>query len=89
MLFVHDDKTAVMLHRAYNQVVREIAEDERITLLDLETDLDSLSEGKLESMFKEDGIHFTPDGVLEVADRIAQTIEVEVLESVTEPYPLQ
>ena len=88
-LFAQDEETAVTLHREYNQVVRENAEEKGIILLDLEANLDSLPEGDLESIFMEDGIHFTPVGVLEVADRIVQTIEEEILDSVSELQPLQ
>ena len=56
-------------HRAYNEVVRELA-GEGDHLLDLERAYAELDEQELGRIFRADGIHFTPAGL----DRIGRDI---------------
>ena len=60
------------LHRAYNQIAREVARETGAALLDLERDLFELSPRRLSRIFSEDGIHFSDDGIQFVSRRIAR-----------------
>jgi lysophospholipase L1-like esterase len=62
----------ISLHRKYNQVVRDLAEQNDLLLLDLETDFDSLY--NLDQIFTKDGIHFTPTGLELVAKRVYEFV---------------
>ena len=66
--FVTDAPSAPRLHLQYNGLVREIARTEGVWLLDLEAVLNTPAADRC---FHEDGIHFTPRGREEVAQRTA------------------
>ncbi len=66
----------ISLHRTYNQVVRDLAVQNGLMLLDLESDFDSLH--NLDQIFTKDGIHFTPTGLELVAKRVYAFIAVNV-----------
>ena len=74
-----DAETLLAEHRGYNQIAREVARDESAYLLDLEAELGRLPNEELESIFRLDGIHFTPLGAERVAARIAAFLAGEGL----------
>ncbi|MBD3217233.1 MAG: hypothetical protein GF310_03075 [candidate division Zixibacteria bacterium] len=67
----------IILHKAYNEIVREIAAASNAYLLDLEQKVASLK--NLEKIFLNDGIHFTREGTEVVANIIAEYIYDHVL----------
>jgi lysophospholipase L1-like esterase len=69
--FATDTDSVPRLHRAYNQVVREVAREAGAALLDLERDWFELSPRRLSRMFTDDGIHFSDEGLQALARRIA------------------
>ncbi|QEF99416.1 GDSL-like Lipase/Acylhydrolase [Stieleria maiorica] len=56
------------IHRAYNQIVRDVAVSRGNTLVDLERELDSMNKSEL---FIDDHIHLSKQGRLLVAKRLA------------------
>jgi lysophospholipase L1-like esterase len=74
-----DAETLLAEHRGYNQIVREVARDESAYLLDLEAELGRLPNDELESIFRLDGIHFTPLGAERVAAQVAAFLALEGL----------
>ena len=77
--FAPNKGSAVTMHRKYNQIGRNIAEETGSFLLDLEFDFNSLD--NCEEMFQRDGIHFPELGLDLVAERIAEFVEATVLSS--------
>lgn len=71
--FVADSESAIRLHRAYNEVVRETARRTGAVLLDLEAEAEARQD--LDTLFIADGIHFTDAGNAWVGGRVAQCIE--------------
>ena len=67
--FARDAGSVLADHRAYNEVVRELA-GEGDHLLDLERAYAELDEQELGRIFRADGIHFTPAGL----DRIGRDL---------------
>jgi lysophospholipase L1-like esterase len=63
--------TAVTLHRDYNAIVRAVAAEQRVELLDLESRFDALDDQELRAIFLDDGIHFTAEGHRRVAREVA------------------
>lgn len=70
--FAVDTDSVPRLHRAYNQIAREVARETGAALLDLERDLFELSPRRLSRIFTDDGIHFSDDGIQFVSRRIAR-----------------
>jgi len=58
----------IELHRAYVEVVREVAAEKSAALCDLARVFDALPRDELLRYMKDDGIHFTPDGGEKVGD---------------------
>ena len=85
MKFAHNEDKVISMHKAYNEIVRQVAQIEGTYLLDLEVLFDSTPDDTLLHIFMEDGIHFTEEGVQEVAMRIADFIEAESL-GIESPY---
>jgi lysophospholipase L1-like esterase len=73
--FVPDKRSAIDLHKSYNQSVRQLAESEGLLLLDLEAEFDALEPETLRMLFLEDGIHLTKTGTALVAKRVSDFIE--------------
>lgn len=72
MGFARDKTSVVRLHRAYNDVVRDVASQHGWPLLDLAAD--PLTPERARAMFIADGIHLTPGGAAVVARRIAEFV---------------
>ncbi len=72
--FARDQQSVLDLHRAYNQVVREVAGAGGWPVLDLEAELGSLGAEDLRQIFLADGIHLTPAGLALFAQRVAAAI---------------
>jgi lysophospholipase L1-like esterase len=68
--FVARAEDAVEQHRAYNDVVREVARESGAELVDLEAELSS-APGR-SALFQPDGIHFTEAGRAAVAEIVAE-----------------
>jgi len=77
--FAADTESVPRLHRSYNRVVREVAEERGALLLDLERDLGKLPPGRLRRVFSEDGIHFSDAGLRQISRRIARFLRTERL----------
>lgn len=84
--FVQDKKTAIRLHKEYNQVVRNIAQDGTSYSLDLEAEYNNLSAENLAALFLADGIHMTDIGLAVIAKRISEFIETHILSTVFLQY---
>jgi len=52
----------VPLHRAYAKTVREIAAAKGVVLCDLMASVDAMPRHETAKLFKQDGIHYTPEG---------------------------
>ena len=76
--FVPDKETAINRHRSYNDVVREIAEHNNLTLLDLEKAFASRRD--LGRIFTSDGIHFSNTGLNLVAERVAKLVDTTLVD---------
>jgi lysophospholipase L1-like esterase len=72
--FAVDTQTLLHLHRQYNGIVREVARDTESTLLDLESEFESLPPRDVGALFSRDGIHLSLAGVAVVASRIAAVV---------------
>lgn len=75
--FASDRESVPRLHRAYNEVVREVARETGAFLLDLEREFEALEPRALEEIFSEDGIHFTQSGLDRLGRRIARFLREE------------
>jgi|GEM_PF-703222 len=73
---VTDAQTAIKEHNLYNDIARQVARENGLLLLDLSNAMEAT--GNLTTLFTEDGIHFTPQGLNVVAYLISQTIETQV-----------
>jgi lysophospholipase L1-like esterase len=69
-----DAATAVTLHREYNAILRAVAAERRVELLDLEGRFDALDDRELRAIFRDDGIHFTAEGHRRVAREVAEVL---------------
>jgi lysophospholipase L1-like esterase len=75
--FVENKEASVRLHREYNEIAREVAQQGGAYLLDLEAEMSPRTDhGKL---FSQDGIHFTPPGLMVVALQIARFVDDRIL----------
>jgi lysophospholipase L1-like esterase len=70
--FVESAESAIKLHRAYNEIVRQVAKRTGSVLLDLETEAEARSD--VAQLFTGDGIHFTDAGNAWIGGRVAQCI---------------
>jgi lysophospholipase L1-like esterase len=70
--FVGSKEEALAQHRAYAQIVREVAAASGAALLDLERALSE--DARRERWFLEDGIHFTEEGRAAVAELCARRV---------------
>jgi len=61
-------KSAIAKHREYNEIIREIAKNKNIDLLDAEKLINEFK--NRDSLFLKDGIHFSPDGLNYMASLI-------------------
>jgi lysophospholipase L1-like esterase len=59
--FARTKQQSLRLHREYNQIVRDIAAEKNLILVDLEAEFDRSTAPS--GLFKADGIHFTPTGL--------------------------
>ena len=75
--YAKSKEEVLILHKAYNEIVREIAAESNTYLLDLEQKVDSLN--NLDQIFLNDGIHFTRQGTEVVANIIGEYIYDNVL----------
>ncbi len=66
--WIEDLSELVPLHQSYVRVVREVARDKDVVLCDLAAELDRLPREDLARLFKDDGIHFTPEGGVKVGE---------------------
>ena len=60
--FVSSKEAALDLHSGYNQVIRDVAKQNKVALIDLEKKINLLDAGKLYEFFQSDGIHFRSKG---------------------------
>ena len=60
----------VPLHRRYVQAVRDVAVEEDAPLIDLYEELNQLPQHERERLFKDDGVHSTPEGYRRIAELI-------------------
>lgn len=75
--FVEDKASAVSLHKQYNQVVRDFGREEGVPVLDLEAEMERLSDEELKAAFTEDGVHFTAQGKELVGALISDYVSLE------------
>ena len=73
MDFAQDKESVIRLHHAYNDVVREVASRVPLRLFDLAAD--TLTPDVARAVFRNDGIHLTPEGAALIARRVAGFIE--------------
>jgi lysophospholipase L1-like esterase len=75
--FSVSEEAVVKLHKRYNEIVREVAKERHAFLLDLETEFNPLE--NIQSLFSEDKIHFTNDGIKVMAHKVSDFISSNVL----------
>jgi len=75
--FADSQETIIQLHQEYNQIVRAVAQDREVYLLDLEQEFDRVE--NLRSLFSNDGIHFTSNGLSVLGYRVAEFIGANLL----------
>jgi len=75
--FVENKASSVALHKRYNQVVRDVGREKGVPVLDLETEMDKLSDEELEAAFTEDGIHLSAQGKELVGALVSDYVSVE------------
>lgn len=69
---IQSREQALEFHSAYNDIVRTVAQERGQHLIDLAGELNGGD--SLETIFKADGIHFTPDGLKLVAERVSSVV---------------
>jgi lysophospholipase L1-like esterase len=75
-----DLSSLVPVHRQYADAVREVAEKEKVTLVDLAEEFDALPRHRVQAeYFDEDGIHLTPAGDQVIAAILHRRFEEEGL----------
>jgi len=67
---------ALRLHRQYNQIVRDIAAEKNLNLVDLEAEFEC--ETAPSGLFKKDGIHFTANGLRAISTTLCSVIQANV-----------
>jgi len=72
-----DTQSVIDLHTEYVGIVREVARDSGEHLLDLESEMQSLTPDELREIFLFDGIHYDRAGVWYVARRVADYLRAE------------
>jgi lysophospholipase L1-like esterase len=88
-----DEQSAIQMHMQYNQIVRDVAASHDAYVLDLEAEFNLLD--KPYKIFTKDGIHFTPDGLRLVAERMCRFFKENNLtpydtgHSDTKPLPVR
>jgi lysophospholipase L1-like esterase len=75
--FSVSEEAVTDLHKRYNKIVRAVAKERGACLLDLETDFDALE--NVGSLFSEDKIHFTNDGIKVMAHKVSDFVSADVL----------
>jgi lysophospholipase L1-like esterase len=75
--YAKSKEEVIVLHKAYNEIVRGIAADHNTYLLDLEQKVDSLN--IIDKIFLNDGIHFNRQGTEVIAEIIGEYIYDNVL----------
>lgn len=76
--WLNDLHELVPLHRSYVQIVRRVAADEQVPLVDLAAEFDRFSREALETLFQEDGIHPTEAGDRKIAQLLYAFFEGNV-----------
>ena len=75
-----DKDFSLRMHRRYNDIVREVAEDTGAYLFDIEVQFASMRPRDLQAVFMDDGIHFTAVGKAVLSQRVASLLRQEVLD---------
>ena len=78
--FVPDKDFSLRIHRRYNDIVREVAEDTGAHLFDIEVPFALMRPRDLRAVFMNDGIHFTAVGRAVLSQRVASLLRQEVLD---------
>ena len=65
-------EAALHMHQQYNEIVRDIAAEERTILLDIETEFEQST--TTEHLFKADGIHFSRAGLYAISERLCSVL---------------
>jgi lysophospholipase L1-like esterase len=60
------------MHQQYNEIVRDIAAEERTILLDIKTEFEQST--TTEHLFKADGIHFSRAGLYAISERLCSVL---------------
>lgn len=64
----------IRIHREYNRIVRRVAAATGAGLLDLAKEFGRYDDATLRAVFVDDGIHFTPEGLGLVGERVAEAV---------------
>jgi lysophospholipase L1-like esterase len=70
--FAENEQVLIERHRAYNDVVRRVAQEHGWRLLDLAAEI---PQGRLTELFTSDTVHFSGDGLVWMAERIAREVD--------------
>ncbi|MEW5994453.1 MAG: SGNH/GDSL hydrolase family protein [Candidatus Zixiibacteriota bacterium] len=65
-------EAALHMHRQYNEIVRDIAAEERTLFVDIETEFEQST--TTERLFKADGIHYSRAGLHAISDRLCSAL---------------
>ena len=74
---IANKQSIIEMHKMYNQIVREIARNYGVLILDLESEFDENE--NIQEIFSTDGIHFTSRGLALVAKQVAGFMEINIL----------
>ncbi|WP_419189748.1 SGNH/GDSL hydrolase family protein [Stieleria marina] len=69
---ITDEASLIPLHQSYNEVVRKVAKESSVPLIDLAVEMQTMDKQKL---FIEDHIHLSESGRVHVARRIKEVLE--------------
>lgn len=73
-IFFNRPEAIPAIHAAYNAIVREVAAEQQVPLLDLEREFAVLPAADRAGLFRSDGIHFTQPGLNFIGARLAATL---------------
>ena len=68
--FAKDKPSIIRMHEAYNDVIRSLARENHVPLLDLASRLEAKPAKEIQNLFLSDGIHFTEAGLDTIAGQI-------------------
>lgn len=63
------------IYQRYNEIIRHIAAEEGVYLIDLASTVGALGPGRITSLLQDDGVHLTAEGERVVAEHVAHALQ--------------